>query len=204
MAPREGSGRGATVEHCVHAFDALHSHFQRAECPPPAFPIDEEYPMFVTWSKRDRDGEALLRGCIGTLRAQPIVSIKEYALSSALNDRRFPAITELEVPSLECTVSLLTDFESAQGWDDWQLGTHGIWIDFVDPHGRARNATFLPDVPPEQGWDKNTTIISLVRKAGFQGEVTAHVLGSLQLTRYQSTLCKLSYDDYLALARKRT
>ncbi|KAG8467713.1 hypothetical protein KFE25_006765 [Diacronema lutheri] len=197
-----GGGRGATVEHCVHAFDALHSHFRRAECPPPAFATDEEYPLFVTWNKRDGDGHAQLRGCIGSLRAQPVLAIKDYALSSALQDRRFPPIDEAEVPLLECTVSLLTDFEVARAWDDWELGRHGVWIDFVDPQGSARNATYLPDVPPEQGWSKHETIDSLVRKAGYHGAITNRLRGAIRLTRYQSTLSKLSYVEYTQICAR--
>lgn len=193
--------RGASREHCVHAFDALHCHFHSVACPPPAFPIDEEYPLFVTWNKRDGRGHAQLRGCIGSLRAQPILAIKEYALSSALNDRRFPAIVKAEVPHLECTVSLLTNFEVVGSWDEWTLGTHGVWIDFVDPSdGGARNATYLPDVPPEQGWTKRETIDSLVRKAGYRGSVDDSVRAAIRLTRYQSTLSKLSYAEYAQLS----
>eukprot|EP00983_Pelagomonas_calceolata_P135317 1162143-Pelagomonas_calceolata.AAC.22 len=36
-------------------------------------------------------------------------------------------------------------------WEDWQVGKHGIIIEFVDPQlNCVRTATFLPDVPPEQ------------------------------------------------------
>ena len=56
-----------------------------------------------------------------------------------------------ELPQLECTVSLLTCFELASNLDDWEIGLHGVWIDFTDPSGRARSAVYLPDVIPEQG-----------------------------------------------------
>ena len=49
------------------------------------------------------------------------------------------------------TVSLLTNFEVAADLDDWEIGTHGVWIDFVDLQNKARNAVYLPDVIPEQG-----------------------------------------------------
>jgi hypothetical protein len=45
---------------------------------------------------------------------------------------------------------------------------------FNDPEdGCRRSATFLPDVPPEQGWDVRDTLEALVRKAGY------HVSGCL-------------------------
>jgi uncharacterized protein (TIGR00296 family) len=142
----------------------------------------------------------MLRGCIGTLRPTNVTNIREYALSSALHDRRFPAITEAEMPSLEVTVSLLTHFESEKAWDDFVVGVHGVWIDFVHPQsGEACSATFLPDVPPEQGWSVRQTIDALLRKAGFAGVPTASVLASIRLTRYQSTLHKLTYEEYRTL-----
>ncbi|KAJ1620082.1 AMMECR1 domain-containing protein [Pavlovales sp. CCMP2436] len=202
-----GAGRedGAAEEHCVFAFDALHSHFSRAACHPPGFPHSsgEAFPLFVTWSKRDGRGNHQLRGCIGNLRAQPILAIKEYALSAALSDRRFHPIAASEVSSLEVTVSLLANFEASLAWDDWEVGIHGVWIDLVDPDGTPRNATYLPDVPPEQGWTVRETIDALVRKAGYTGQVTDLVRSLIRLTRYQSTLHKLSYSEYAQIVETR-
>ena len=51
---------------------------------------------------------------------------------------------------------------------DWVLGTHGIRISFIH-HGRRYGATYLPDVAVEQGWTKEETVESLMRKAGWDG-----------------------------------
>lgn len=40
---------------------------------------------------------------------------------SALRDRRFPPIQARELPYLECTVSLLTDYETASNYLDWEV-----------------------------------------------------------------------------------
>lgn len=53
---------------------------------------------------------------------------------------------------------------------DWDLGTHGIRISFIH-RGRRYGATYLPDVPVEQGWTKEETVESLMRKAGWDGGV---------------------------------
>lgn len=53
---------------------------------------------------------------------------------------------------------------------DWALGTHGIRISFVY-RGRRYGATYLPDVAVEQGWTKEETVESLMRKAGWDGGV---------------------------------
>eukprot|EP00955_Chlamydomonas_euryale_P069335 360424-Chlamydomonas_euryale.AAC.1 len=47
-------------------------------------------------------------------------ALRDYALTAALNDRRFAPVSPREVPSLECTVSLLSCFEEAAAWDDWE------------------------------------------------------------------------------------
>jgi uncharacterized protein (TIGR00296 family) len=84
-------------------------------------------PLFVSWHKVSRlGGDSRLRGCIGTLEPQPLHSaVRTYALTSALRDRRFPPVDAKELPHLRCTVSLLSCFEPAAAWDDWEIGTHG-------------------------------------------------------------------------------
>lgn len=51
---------------------------------------------------------------------------------------------------------------------NWTLGTHGIRISFSQ-HGRRYGATYLPDVAKEQGWTKEETLVSLMRKSGWNG-----------------------------------
>jgi hypothetical protein len=51
---------------------------------------------------------------------------------------------------------------------DWTVGTHGLRISFVH-RGRRYGATYLPDVAVEQGWTKEETLESLMRKAGWDG-----------------------------------
>ncbi len=107
----------------------------------------------MTWDL-DVEGKAILRGCIGTFAANQLSeSLVKYALVAALHDKRFPPIAAKEVPSLLCTISLLTDFEKIEDPLDWQVGLHGIEIDFdveservtlmIDQHYRG---TYLPGV----------------------------------------------------------
>jgi hypothetical protein len=51
---------------------------------------------------------------------------------------------------------------------DWALGTHGLRISFIH-RGRRYGATYLPDVAVEQGWTKEETVESLMRKSGWDG-----------------------------------
>lgn len=41
--------------------------------------------------------------------------------SSALKDSRFPPLTREELPKLSCSVSLLTNFEDAGDYLDWEV-----------------------------------------------------------------------------------
>ncbi|KAK9470492.1 AMMECR1-domain-containing protein [Dipodascopsis tothii] len=144
------------------------------------------FPLFVTWDTIRPDGERELRGCIGTFEAQPLEEgLRRYALIAALEDSRFPPITADELPSLECSVSLLTDFEPAADALDWVFGEHGVRVSFR-AGGRAYSATYLPDVPAAHFRDKAETLQSLVRKAGYRGAAQWRELG-LRLVRYRSS-----------------
>lgn len=49
---------------------------------------------------------------------------------SALRDRRFPPIQPKELPSLECTVSILTDYETANDYLDWEVRADSLVMVF--------------------------------------------------------------------------
>ncbi|KAE9611805.1 putative AMMECR1 domain-containing protein [Lupinus albus] len=142
----------AKKEMVVYCFDTLIAHYNSDQVPHPAFE-DGQHPLFVTWKKVVNGGEPRLRGCIGSLAARDLINgFKDYALTSALRDRRFPPIQAKELPSLECTVSILTDYETANDYLDWEVGTHGIIIEFSDPdYNTRRNATYLPEVAADEG-----------------------------------------------------
>ncbi|KAG0004726.1 AMME chromosomal region protein 1-like [Modicella reniformis] len=183
-------------EHCFYCFDALVAYFEARPVVAPDFE-NSEYPLFVTWSTSE-GRDLVLRGCIGNFKAMPLYSgLQEYALTSAFKDGRFPPIALKEIPSLVCNVSLLINFEDGDDYLDWEIGVHGIWIEFRDGKGRKRTATYLPEVPKEQGWTKLKTIDSLLRKGGFQGSINEDVRQGIILTRYQSRKAQSTYDEYI-------
>lgn len=163
-------------------------------------PEIRESPLFVTWNilsqdPSDEDHRAL-RGCIGTFEDQDLEDgIASYALTSALHDTRFNPIRASELPTLEVAVTLLTDFEDAADTMDWSLGVHGIRISFVY-HGRRYGATYLPDVAVEQGWTKEETIVSLMRKAGWVGRKDRWRDVEVDTVRYQGKKESLAYPEY--------
>lgn len=50
---------------------------------------------------------------------------------SALRDRRFPPIQSKELPTLECTVSILTNYETAGGYLDWEVNFHVLRCSYL-------------------------------------------------------------------------
>ncbi|BCR85440.1 AMMECR1 domain-containing protein [Aspergillus chevalieri] len=134
---------------------------------------ERHHPLFVTWNTVSKNGNKSLRGCIGTFEAQELsAGLRSYALTSAFDDHRFNPIPESLLPSLSCSLTLLGSFEPCTNAMDWILGTHGIRISFIH-RGRRYGATYLPDVPVEQGWTKEETVESLMRKAGWDGSTGA-------------------------------
>ena len=96
-------------------------------------------------------------------------------------------------------MSLLTEFEDCEHPLDWEVGKHGIEIDF-NHNSRNYGATFLPEVAHEQGWDQKHTLKYLVNKAGYSGKLEA-VIEKIKTKRYQSIKTYLSYSEY-KVARK--
>lgn len=93
-----------------------------------------------------------LRGCIGALEAyQPLAEdVREHAVAAALQDPRFPPVSEGELDSISIEVSRLTaprELEYASS-DDLlkKLNPHVDGV--ILKHGHRR-ATFLPQV-----WEK--------------------------------------------------
>jgi len=174
-----------------------------------------------------------LRGCIGNFEAMPLHDgLAEYALISAFKDSRFRKIDKSELERLECAISLLTNFEDAASYLDWTVGVHGIYIKFPHPSlntasssetsspdsssgnllanllprltsKQTFSATYLPDVIPEQGWDKVEAIDSAIYKAGWRGRITEDIRKSVRLERYQSSKCRVTWDDYFLWRKKR-
>lgn len=196
----------ATKDMCIYCFDALVENFTGKPQPAPLFP-EANCPLFVTWmtTSAGQAEELRLRGCIGTLEPRHIhKAIKDYALTSALHDRRFTPMTWKEVPRLQCTVSLLTNYEDADHHLDWEIGKHGLIIAFCCPQGGASySATYLPEIAQDQGWSHEECVESLMRKSGYQGALTLTLKQSLTMTKYQSSKMSLTYEEYLAVTAPR-
>ena len=115
--------------------------------------------LFVTLRK---GGD--LRGCIGHIEPRlPLLrAVAEITLKSALDDYRFPPVTEDELPEIRIEISILTEPRSVPGADDIRIGTDGVILS-----SGGRSAVFLPQVAAEQGWNLSQTLTALSRKAGL-------------------------------------
>ncbi|HSR35258.1 MAG TPA: AmmeMemoRadiSam system protein A, partial [Anaerolineae bacterium] len=131
----------------------------------PAFETDNLsllQPMgaYVTYEK---DGE--LRGCLGRLEGDrpAYLNVQYAALAAALGDPRFPAVTVEELDDLTLEITLLEPMRQVDSPDEIEIGRDGVLMRVGDQDG----ALFLPQVPPEQGWDLNDTLVNLCQKAGL-------------------------------------
>ena len=179
---------------CKYSFDTLLKNLDKNSEINPKFPEKfkgKTYPLFVTWKiGKEKD----LRGCIGTFQSSDLEkNLKEYSLIAAFQDPRFEPIELKEFKDLNCGISLLVNFEDVNNIYDWEIGKHGIQIEFNK--GRYYRGTYLPQVAKEQGWNQKETLQSLIMKAGFYGSLD-EVESLIKLTRYESIKVDMSYDEY--------
>ena len=115
--------------------------------------------VFVTLTKYGN-----LRGCIGYIKPiKPLYqAVIDNTLNAALHDPRFNPVTKSEVKDIEIEISVLTPLREISGPEEFIVGKHGIQIQYG-----YHSAVFLPQVAPEQGWDRATTLNFLCRKAGL-------------------------------------
>lgn len=119
---------------------------------------------FVTWY--EHPGHQL-RGCIGY--PHPVLplakALREAAIAAAVGDPRFPPVTARELPTLVVEVSLLSPFEALAPRDrpgGVKVGRDGLSVE----EGRYRGL-LLPQVAPEQGWDREEFLDGACEKAGL-------------------------------------
>ncbi len=105
-----------------------------------------------------------LRGCIGFIEPQkPLVdTVRDAALKSALEDPRFLPVTEKELPAIEIEISVISPMKKIQSIDEIEIGKHGLLLELKSFRG-----LLLPQVAPEQGWDRETFLNQTARKAGL-------------------------------------
>ncbi len=118
--------------------------------------------VFVTLHKK-----GALRGCIGyPLPVKPLIdAVKDNALSAAFEDPRFPPLDKEELKEIDIEISILTVPKKINKPEDVRVGIDGIIISKYGNRG-----LLLPQVPVEQGWDKEQYLSYGCLKAGLNGD----------------------------------
>eukprot|EP01064_Diplonema_japonicum_P001396 TRINITY_DN1089_c6_g1_i1.p1 TRINITY_DN1089_c6_g1~~TRINITY_DN1089_c6_g1_i1.p1 ORF type:complete len:222 (+),score=37.96 TRINITY_DN1089_c6_g1_i1:46-666(+) len=148
--------------------------------------------LFVTYEKLDGD----LRGCIGTFAPGNLKkSLEDFSLTSALRDSRFRPIDTAELPTLKCSITVLSEMSKIDSWDAWVPGKHGIYIT-LRKSSQNYSATFLPSVIVDQGWSKHQTFEHLLAKSGYRGEINKSVFQQCEVQTYEGSKDHLTYDEY--------
>lgn len=115
--------------------------------------------MFVTLEKHGR-----LRGCMGHFDEDtPIAALAgSQTLVSATRDPRFPPVQANELKDITIEISVLSTPRAVASYEEIEVGRHGVIL-----KKGFRGATFLPQVAPEQGWDRDEMLTNLAMKAGL-------------------------------------
>ena len=106
---------------------------------------------------------AALRGCVGLVATdQPLVDVVAHvAVAAALRDDRFDPLTADELPSVRVEISVLGPLFRVRP-EDVVVGEMGLVV-----QARGRRGLLLPQVPVEQGWDRDTFLTRTCLKAGL-------------------------------------
>ena len=122
--------------------------------------LNETGAAFVTLKRKGR-----LRGCIGCLPPgqMPLgLTVQQMARSATLKDPRFRPVQPEELREIEIEISVLTPLQPLDNVEKIEIGRHGLWI----RKGYA-SGVLLPQVPVEQGWDRQTYLERICLKAGL-------------------------------------
>jgi len=121
--------------------------------------LQQDRGAFVTLKEKGQ-----LRGCIGYIAPMKALAetVRDVAAFAALKDERFRPVTQAELGELEYEISVLSPLRRVTDIKQIRVGKHGLVIKKADYSG-----LLLPQVPTEQGWDRNTFLEQTCVKAGL-------------------------------------
>ncbi len=122
--------------------------------------LSQQRGAFVTLHKRGR-----LRGCIGYIQARKPLweTVVDNTVNAASADNRFSPVGPDELSQLHIEISVLSPLEKLSGPEEVQVGLHGLYI-----VKGFYSGLLLPQVPTEQGWDRQMFLENLCLKAGLE------------------------------------
>ncbi len=146
------------VRQSVETAVRQHTLLEPVASPKSDFLLDERG-AFVTLTKR---GE--VRGCIGYVSAlKPLyMTVRDVAVFAAMRDPRFPPVAPAELGALKYEISVLSPLRRVTDSKQIQIGRHGLLVKKGN-----REGVLLPQVPVEQGWNRQTFLEQVCLKAGL-------------------------------------
>ncbi len=114
---------------------------------------------FVTLKEHGR-----LRGCIGYIEGiKPLyLTVAEVAYAAAFEDPRFPPLKKEEFSKIEIEITVLSPLRRIKDPKEVVVGKHGVLI-----RRGFYQGVLLPQVPIEEGWDRETFLAHTCLKAGL-------------------------------------
>ena len=111
--------------------------------------------------------EGVLRGCIGKQQETTALfrTIQEMTIAAATRDPRFDPVDEDEVDDIEIEISVLGGATPLRSPADIEVGAHGLAIEH-----QGRRGLLLPQVAVQHGWDAETFLTEVCRKAGLDDD----------------------------------
>ena len=122
---------------------------------------------FVTLHKQSGSNGRSLRGCIGRMTANlPLEEVvRIMAHEAAFGDPRFPPIRPGELEQCHIEISVLSPMSVCPDPQQVEVGVHGLYL----TRG-GRSGVLLPQVPVEQGWNREQYLDYICIKAGLPPE----------------------------------
>jgi AmmeMemoRadiSam system protein A len=123
---------------------------------------------FVTLHKFSSGGrDRSLRGCIGRMTANlPLEeTVRLMAREAAFGDPRFPPLRPGELEQCHLEISALSPMSVCPDPQQVEVGVHGLYL----TRG-GRSGVLLPQVPVEQGWNRQQYLDYICVKAGLPPE----------------------------------
>jgi AmmeMemoRadiSam system protein A len=94
--------------------------------------------------------------------------VQEMAVAAATSDPRFPPLTAEELEQTSIEISILSPLRRITDTQQVEVGTHGLVILQAGQQG-----VLLPQVPVENGWDREEFLENLCLKAGLPDDCWA-------------------------------
>jgi len=122
---------------------------------------------FVTIRDKTKSYKELVLGCMRNSDYQPLdVAIREAIISIKERDSRFKK--EIPYSQMAVSVTILGKPKKINNKSEIKLGKHGISLITGD---EDLGVYYLADVPIDQGWNIDETLISLKGKGGISGDL---------------------------------